>query len=147
MASIAKHSLLGGAVGLVLALAGWLTWHFALSGWEGTLTGALAFGVLAGAAAGSLISVLASSRPARARDTREPGSSSRNKKRRRNRGACRARIMPTFHWRALSKSLLHLLHAQKKQVVGKSIFELLHPEDVPAVDDAFTTARTGKETQ
>ena len=47
-----------------------------------------------------------------------------------------------MRWAALSKPLQRLLRSDK--LVGKAIFSLLHPEDVAAVDKAFTQAQTSR---
>src|SRR5205807_188405 len=54
---------------------------------------------------------------------------------------------PTLRWQALSKTFAHLLGAAKKAWVGQPVFDWLHLEDVPAVAEAFTRARSAKSVQ
>src|SRR5262249_18465492 len=51
----------------------------------------------------------------------------------------RARLTSALRWQALSPALVQLLRGNP---VGKPIYQLLHPEDVPALDKAIAQAQT-----
>ena len=55
-----------------------------------------------------------------------------------------ARVTPSLRWHSMSQELEALLRGPH---VGKPMFQLLHPEDVPAVDVAFTKARDDRAVQ
>jgi PAS domain S-box-containing protein len=149
MSTTIKHTALATAIGLLLAVVGWLAWwlgSLALGAgtWEQfhTLWPALGLGAIAAA----LTSLL----PRRAA-REEPAEPSKSKRRPRrhplDRLPCRAQITPTRRWRAVSTALARLLHGSKDQFVGKAIYRLLHPEDAPALDKAFTLAQTSGDVQ
>jgi PAS domain S-box-containing protein len=69
------------------------------------------------------------------------------RKRRRNRfapQALRARLTPALRWQAASRALGRLLRGR---LVGKPIYQLVHPEDVPALDKAFSQAKAERGVQ
>ncbi len=144
MITTIKHTLLGSLLGLILASIGWLVWQVSADAWDlVVLALALGVGTISGGATGFLTALLQPRRqPA-------PAPSEPVKPRKRRRHALdrqpRARITPSLRWQAVSKSLAHLLGTA--HLVGKPILDLLHPEDAPAVDKAFTQARAVKKVQ
>jgi PAS domain S-box-containing protein len=150
-----KHTLLGGVLGVFLAIIGWVGWQVVAQEWGfGSLCFVVALGAgSAGCAAlftsllrgdgnrpltglGSPVSVNSKSKPRRKRHRRFS-----------ERQSARARLGPNFRWRAVSKALTTLLQIDKKRLIGKPIFDSIHPEDVPAAEKAFTQARTSKQIQ
>jgi PAS domain S-box-containing protein len=53
-------------------------------------------------------------------------------------------VTPALRWDSMTSELETLLRGPH---VGKPIYQILHPEDVPAVDQAFTSARDGHDVQ
>ena len=169
MGSIFKHTLIGAVVGLMLATAGWVVW------WLGSLamgadpaeqfpTLGLALGVgIVAALAATALTRLSQPHPAEGLDQdlqaefvdlqdrlQEEKQKIRRLKRRKrrshplDRNPYLARVTPALRWHSLSRALARRLKAQP---AGKPVFQVVHPEDVPAVDKAFTQARAEKKPQ
>lgn len=58
-----------------------------------------------------------------------------------------ARASATLRWQAMTKPLLGLLRGTAGNLIGRPVYHLLHPEDVPALDHAFAQARTTRQVQ
>lgn len=125
MGSIFKHAVLSCTIGVLLAVAGWLVWQ-------------------------SRPQPLSASE--HAKPAKQPRKSKRPASRRRrrhplDRDGGRARITAGLRWQAVSKALVLMLHDSREHLVGKPIFECLHPCDVGAVEQAFAQARTSGRVQ
>jgi PAS domain S-box-containing protein len=159
MGTVVKHSVLCSALGFLLAAFGWLAcWLGSLAlgadVWDQfhTLWPALGLGVVAAGLAGALTSLLhrRAARQGSPQGSAKAERSQKKRKRRRHpldRQPYRARLTPALRWQAVSKALARLLRGDRERIVGKPIFSLLHPEDVNAVDLAFTQAKTSKQVQ
>jgi PAS domain S-box-containing protein len=153
MATTFKHLLCSSAIGFVLAGLLWLAAWFG-SAWDSihTLWPALALGAICAGIAGVIMSLQArggfQSSPGPVK-TSKPARNTKKKRRRHplNRPPYRARITPALRWLALSKPLQRLLRSSDGSLVGKPVFSLLHPEDVSAVDQAFSAALAGRRVQ
>ena len=152
MGTLIKHTLVCGTIGLVLAGFGWLAWWLGsialgaeLSDPFHTLGPALVLGLLAAGVAGAFTSFL-HRRGARQSSPLQETAPQKKRQRRPplDQHPYRARITPALRWQAISKSLSRLFHGSKKQLTGKPISSLLHPEDAVAVAKAFTHAQANK---
>jgi PAS domain S-box-containing protein len=165
MVTIVRYFLLGSALGFAVAILGWLAWWLgslvlgaALDDHLHALWPAVGVGVIAGAGAGAIAAKLSRAgltrleQPAPDRSSKKAKTKAkpikkstprvrRNKRRHPlDRDACVARITPTFRWQLLSRALKTLLHGTGKQLRDRPIFSMIHPEDVPGLDKAFTLA-------
>ena len=148
MGTIVKYTLLGSVLGLLLGSLGWFSsvllgaaeWGELHSLWP-----VLGLGVLSASVAAMATSLLAVS-PFR------PSKSSIKPKRQKRRQPLgrhpyRARITSALRWQALSKSLAQLLRGDRDQFVHRPVFQMVHPEDVSALDKAFAAAGATKKVQ
>ncbi len=58
-----------------------------------------------------------------------------------------ARASAALRWQSMTKPLAQLLRGTAANFVGKPVYHLLHPEDVPALDQAFAKAGTTRQVQ
>jgi PAS domain S-box-containing protein len=157
MVTTIKHFVLCSVIGLLLAAVAWLVGLLALGADAAEqlypLWPVLGLGAASGGVAGLYASLML--RPKAILTEREkpaepPVNVTKAKRRRRHpldAHRYRARVTPALRWQAVSKSLALLLRGAKDQLVGKPIFSLLHPEDVPDVDKAFAQAQAAKKVQ
>lgn len=151
-------------LGAALAVCAWLAWWLAslalgAETWEQAPALGLALGVgTVAAAVGALVATLlnrtsaTSVEPAQridiatfANDPTPRASKDeieRVQKKKLNENQLKARVSPAMRWHSMSTELETLLRGTH---VGKPIYQILHPEDVPAVDQAFTNARSDRE--
>ena len=161
MGTAIKHFLLGGAIGLLLAAAGavvLLALRISIEEQLPVLVPVLGLSVISAAATGAIVSLLQRRSKNTARplgpgpivEDAEPALGvvpprvEEPRKRRRHPldgDPCMARISPSLRWQTVSKALARLLRGLPDHLVGKPVFSLLHPEDVSAVDQAFTQAK------
>ncbi len=164
MGTFLKHAAFSVVVGIALAIGAWLAWWagavaLGAGAWDQipALGLALGVGVVASLAPATIIAVLnrtksnsVQSQPldATKAENEKPQDVERtDKKPRRHRpedNPLHARVTPALRWHSMSKELATLLRGSR---VGEPIVQRLHPEDVPAVDQAFTHASAGGKTQ
>lgn len=151
MGALMRHMALGGVVGFALAIAVGLFW------WLGSLLfGAavadqlhafvplIALGIVAGSGAAAVITFLGRTRSGKTESPTPPPKNPAKASRRRHpldRSACVARLSANLRWVRLSKALARLLGATRERFIDQPILRLVHPEDIPALDQAFTQAR------
>jgi PAS domain S-box-containing protein len=162
-----QHAAISVVLGAALAVCAWLAWWLAslalgAEAWDQAPALGLALGVGAIAAAtGATVATLLNrsaatkmepaerldvstfaSEPALRASSNEPERV--QKKKPLDKNPLRARVTPAMRWHGMSTELESLLRGSH---VGKPIYQILHPEDVPAVDQAFTNARSGRDVQ
>jgi PAS domain S-box-containing protein len=64
--------------------------------------------------------------------------------RQRLQGNLRARLSPKLRWQATTADLRHLLGRDAGQLHGQSLFNVVHPEDVPRVDEVLQQAHADR---
>ena len=169
MGTTTKHLTLSGLAGGLLAAVGWLLWWLgsrvlgASDVQLHTLWLALGVGTASAALAGAVLSLvhrraarklheeLANAGNAaeslkqdvqalqkRLRDAKPP---KRKKRHPLERGTLRASWSSAPHWQKVSRSLRALLGVSADEMLGKPIFRMVHPEDVPDLDKAIEEAR------
>lgn len=147
MATAVLHSLLGSLLGILLAAFGWLAWQMGrtalgLDAWDfTTLPPAAGLGTLAGGAAG-MASALLQPRQHASPLPSVPEKTPRQRRRHPlDRHACRARLTAKLRWHKVSLTLATLLQSSPDRLIGTPFLNRLHPEDAPAVENAFAASR------
>ncbi len=166
MTSFVGHALLGGFFGVLVAVLGHVATSLFVDEPSDHLVAFLSVGGAAGALAGLVVSLLrqretrAARRLAESAEQEAEAKEAASKEQQRKldkqlqralkrwpspfRHQLRARISPQRTWLTLSKSLVALLRRGRGDLQGQPVFQVFHPEDITALDQAFTTAETSR---
>jgi len=144
------YSVAGALLAAALGAAGLLMRHFVeadeASSTATAIVGLLALGSTAAGLAGGLCSLTYQRRLRRLRDRltlaeKPPDRTPQPRRPLRRHSPLAARISERFRWDALSPNLVRLLHRPVRELQGRPLIEVLHPDDRAVLEQALQRAR------